>query len=198
MDIMTFFALLVAALLGIAGGFIAQRVITTRRIGGAEALAKRIVEEARKEAQAQKKELVLQGQNDLFAQKREVENELKEREREIKSRERKIDELGERLEERQEKCAEKERDLFHLEKDLAKRERSLAESEEFLQVRIDKQESILSEIAGLTPEEARKRLMADIEAKTRHEAAKMIRQIESEAREIGDRKAKDILCFLRK
>ena len=194
MDPIIIAALCGAVLAGCLAGMLVQRHLAAKRVGDADELARRIVEEARKEAQAQKKELLLQGQDDLFNQKRELENEFRERERDVKQRERKLDEMGGRLEEKLEKAAARELDLLTAEKELARKERELSESETFLQERISEQERRLSEIAGLTPDEARARLLADIEARTRHESAKMIRQIETQARETADRKAKDILC----
>ena len=194
MDIMTIVSAVLALLVGGALGYVLQSRATTKRIGDADELAKRIVEEARKEAQAQKKEILLQGQDDLYNQKRELENEFKERERDVKNRERKLEEMGDRLEERLGKATEKEHELLATEKDLARKERQLAENEEYLQGRIEEQEQRLAEIAGLTADEARERLLAEIEARTRHESARMIRQIETEARETADRKAKEILC----
>ena len=102
--------------------------------------------------------------------------------------------MGDRLEERLGKATEKEHELLATEKELARKERQLEENEEYLQGRIEEQEQRLSEIAGLTADEARERLLAEIEARTRHESARMIRQIETEARETADRKAKEILC----
>ena len=194
MDMLSIFAIMAAALAGLVVGALAWRAVSAKRVGDADELAKRIVAEARKEAQAQKKEILLQGQDDLFNQKRELENEFKARERDIKVRERKLDELGDRLEEKLEKATVKEQELLAVEKDLARKERQLAESEEFLQNRIEEQEQRLSQIAGFTAEEAKVQLFAEVEARTRHESAKMIRQIETEARETADRKAKDILC----
>ncbi len=194
MDPLFIAALVAAALLGVALGVLAHKRSAAKRVGDAEDLAKRIVAEARKEAQAQKKELLLQGQDDLFNQKRELENEFKEREREVKARERKLEEMGGRLEEKLEKATTREHELLTSEKELARKERQLSESEIFLQTRIDEQEQRLSEIAGLTADEAKARLFSEIEAKTRHESARMIRQIEMEARETADRKAKEILC----
>ena len=194
MDPLFIAALAVAALLGVALGVLAHKRSAAKRVGDADDLAKRIVAEARKEAQAQKKEILLQGQDDLFNQKRELENEFKEREREVKARERKLEEMGGRLEEKLEKATTREHELLTSEKELARKERQLSESEIFLQTRIDEQEQRLSEIAGLTADEAKARLFSEIEAKTRHESARMIRQIEMEARETADRKAKEILC----
>ena len=97
MDFMDIVWLALAAVVGLLVGALVHKSVTTKRIGDADELAKRIVEEARKEAQAQKKEILIQGQDDLFNQKRELENEFKEREREVKLRERKLEEMGGRL-----------------------------------------------------------------------------------------------------
>ena len=191
-----FTALSVLAAICVSGGvgFYLNKHLNAKRIGDATELATRIVEESRKEAQAQKKEILLQGQDELFNQKRELEHEFKERERELKARDRKLQEQGERLEEKLEKATEKEHELLSVEKDLSKKERKLAELEETLNERIDEQEPRLQEVSGLTAEEARQRLFAEIESRTRHEAAKMMRLIEAEARETADRKAKEIIA----
>ena len=191
-----FTALSVLAAICVSGGvgFYLNKHLNAKRIGDATELATRIVEESRKEAQAQKKEILLQGQAERFNQKRELEHEFKERERELKARDRKLQEQGERLEEKLEKATEKEHELLSVEKDLSKKERKLAELEETLNERIDEQEHRLQEVSGLTAEEARQRLFAEIESRTRHEAAKMMRLIEAEARETADRKAKEIIA----
>ena len=76
MDFMDIVWLALAAVIGLLVGALVHKSVTTKRIGDADELAKRIVEEARKEAQAQKKEILIQGQDDLFNQKRELENEI--------------------------------------------------------------------------------------------------------------------------
>ena len=194
MEFFTALSVLAAICLSGGVGFYLNKHLNAKRIGDATELATRIVEESRKEAQAQKKEILLQGQDELFNQKRELEHEFKERERELKARDRKLQEQGERLEEKLEKATEKEHELLSVEKDLSKKERKLAELEETLNERIDEQEHRLQEVSGLTAEEARQRLFAEIESRTRHETAKMMRLIEAEARETADRKAKEIIA----
>lgn len=194
MDITIWGYVVVAILAGMGVGFYLNKYLNTKRIGDASELATRIVEESRKEAQAQKKEILLQGQDELFNQKRELELEFKERERELKLRDRKLQEQGERLEEKLEKATEKEHELLSVEKDLSKKERKIAELEETLNERIQEQERRLQEVSGLTADEARQRLFAEIESRTRHEAARMMRLIEAEAKETADRKAKEIIA----
>ncbi len=194
MDTMTMSITGLVALLCLGVGMFLQKMLISKRLGDADMLAKRIVDEARKEAQAQKKEMILQGQDDLFQQKREMEGDLKERERELKARERKMDEMSGRLEEKLELATTRERDILGIEKELAKKERALTETEEYLQIRVEEQEKHLQEISGLTADEAKARLFEEVEARTRHEAARMIRLIETEAKETADRKAKQVLC----
>jgi len=183
-----------ALVLGYLLGYALHKYSSRKRLGDADELASRIVEEARKEAQAQKKEILLQGQDALFNQKRELETEFKELERELKIRDRKLQEQSERLEERVEKCTEKEHELLVSEKELTRKERSLQEAEEALAAKADEQQRRLEEVSRMTAEEAKAELFREIESRTRHEAAKMMRVIEAEARESADRKAKDIIA----
>ena len=100
----------------------------------------------------------------------------------------------ERLEKKVESLALKESELVNLEKKVVKQERLVEEKEEKLKELVADQEARLEEISGLTAEEARIRLMQDIESKARHEAAKMVRVIEMEAQESAHRKAQMIIA----
>lgn len=191
------FSILFVALgiiVGAAGGYALHRLLATKRLEDARELAKRIVEEARKEAVAHKKEAKLQAHDEILAQKKEMEAELKEREREIKQRENKVLEKEERLEDRLEKATQKESEVIALEKSLARKERKLEEREEEVERLAEEEARRLQEISGLTQEEARKRLMDDVEARARHEAGMMIRQIETEAKEQAVRKSQEVMA----
>jgi ribonuclease Y len=185
---------LIGLLVGGAGGFYCNRIIASKQLKDSEGLAKRIVDEARKEAQAHKKEILLQAHDEIFNQKKEMEQEFKEREKELKKRETKMLDKEERVEDRFEKVTQKESEVLSLEKSLTHKERQLIEKEESLERASLEQARKLQEISGLTVEEARQRLLEEIESRTRYEAAKMIRQIETEAKEHASRKAKEILA----
>ena len=189
-----FIAALAAVIIGGVGGFFAARLLSAKRVKDANGLAQRIVEEARKEAQAQKKEIVLQGKDEVLEAKRQMEQELKEQERELRARDKKLEEQGEKLETKLENARKKEQEILLTEKEFTRREKELDELDETLKSRMNEQERRLEEVAGLTVDEAKARLFGEIEARTRHEAAKMMRLIETEAREVADRKAKEILA----
>jgi len=185
---------IIGLIVGGGVGFYCNKFIASKQLKDSEGLGKRIVDEARKEAQAHKKEVLLQAHDEIFNQKKEMEQDFKEREKEMKKREAKMLDKEERVEERLEKVTQKESDLVSLEKGLSYKERQLFDKEESLDKMSQDQARKLQEISGLTVEEAKQRLLEEIESKTRYEAAKMIRQIESEAKEQASRKAKEILA----
>jgi ribonucrease Y len=187
-------AVLVGMVLGGVLGWALDRYISTKRLGDSRDLASKILEESRKEAQAQKKEFLLQAQDEIYRQKKELEGEYKEREKTLKKHEARLQEKEERLEGKLEKTTQKESELVTWEKRLAKQEIELEEQQKSLEAMCAEQQHKLEEVSGLTAEEARKRLLDDVESKIRHEAAKMIRAIEMEARETADRKAKEVLA----
>ncbi len=194
MSLMAIGLVLLGAIIGAATGYALHKVISSKRLNDAQELANRIIEEARKEAQAQKKEIILQGQDEIYNEKRHLEQEFKERETEIKNRDHKLQEQTERLERKREQATQKEQELLGQEKEFTRRERKLEEQAEFLEAKLNEQELRLQEVSGLTAEEAKERLFEEIGARTRHEAAKMMRQIEAEAKETASRKAKEILA----
>lgn len=185
---------LIGVLVGVGVGVFLNKKISAKKLQDANVLAEKILDEARKEAQAEKKEYLLQAQDDIYRQKKEMEQELKERESTLKKQELRIQEKEERLQSKQENNNQKESEIVVWEKRLTKQERDLEERQQQLDEVIQQQEKKLEQIAGLTAEEAKNRLMQEIESKTRHEAAATIRQIEMEAKENADRKAREILA----
>ncbi len=179
---------------GGAMGVFLQRWITAREVEGSTKLSEKILDEARKEAQAHKKEMILQGKDELLQQRKEFEAEVKLQEKELRKQENRLQDKEERLEKRLEQMAQKENETAALEKKLSKNEKKLQEEQEKIEELIQKQTQKLEEISGLTVENARISLMQEIESRTRHEAAKMMRQIEEEARETANRQAQKILA----
>lgn len=180
---------------GLGAGFLLNRYIANKQISDSQGLAQRIVEEARKESEALKKETRLQAQDEIYSQKKELEREFKDRESQLKNEEKRLHSKEERLDEKREQVADKEAQVVELEKQLIKQEKQLSELEEDLERKNDEHERKLQEISGLTVEEAREKLLTEIESRTRHEAAKMIRTIEMEAKENASKKAKEILSL---
>ncbi len=190
-------AILIACVCLIIGGVVGvffQRQITAREVEGSTKLGEKILDDARKEAQAQKKEMILQGKDELLQQKKEFEAEVKLQEKELKKKESRLQDKEERLEKRLEQMTQKENETIALEKKLSKNEKKLQEEQEKVEALIRQQTQKLEAISGLTVENARATLMQEVESRSRHEAARMVRQIEEEARETANRQAQKILA----
>ncbi len=195
MDFSTVLIVVVSLCAGGAGGYYLYQFISQKTLKESRSLAERILEEAKKEAQAQKKEFLVQAQDDLYRQKKELENEYKERTQSLEGKEAQLARKQEKLEEKQEQIVARESEQLGVEKRLANLERTLAEKQEQLDRAAEEHLQRLQEVSGLTVEEARKLVLAETESRTRHEAAKMIRQIEMEAREAADKSGKKILAL---
>jgi ribonuclease Y len=191
----TILTVLAAVVIGAGAGFVLNAYVANKRNADARNLAERIVEEARKEAEAMKKELRLQAQDEVFHLKKEQEAEFKGRDQDLKRQEARLQEKEERIEQKLEKLAQKESEVIELQKKLITQEKKLEEMTSEIEARAQEQERMLQDISGLTRDEARQRLMSEIESKTRHEAAKMVRRIETEAQENASKKAREILSL---
>ena len=187
-------SIILTAIVGIVAGCFIQNRVTAKRLGDAKDLATRIINEARKEASAQKKELLVQCQDEILQQKKAMEIEYREQEREIKNRERKVQDLTERLDEKIERVTKKEDEIIAFEKEQAAKRTATGRKRSGTAKPHGRAGTQTPRSCGLTVEEAKARLFQEIEARTRHEAAHIVRVIETEAKENADRKAKEIIA----
>jgi ribonuclease Y len=155
----------------------------------------RIVEEARKEAEAVRKEADLQSKEVVLQARTEWEREVKELRREIAAVERRVAQKEEAVDRKLESFAQRDGDLTRQEDALKQREQSIKERQAEYQQLIDGVRRKLEETAGLTREEAKKSLLDQMVDEARHDGAKLIRQVESEAREEADRRAKKVISI---
>jgi ribonuclease Y len=147
--------------------------------------ARRDAETIRKEAEVQAKDIVLQAREESERQTRKHERELAAIERRVAQTEEAVGRKLERLEERDEQFRKREDRLEKAESQIEARQQDLDNAIEGARGRLE-------EIAGLTQDEAKQELVAQMVGEARHDAAKHVRQIEAEAREEADRRAKKI------
>lgn len=180
----------VFALLNIASFFVGvtyRKKIAEKEFGSAEEKAKAIVADAEKDAKGKQREILLEGKEAAQKLKTEAEAEIKERRREISVQERRINQKEETLDRKTDSLEKKDHLLSQKLKDMDKKE---AEITEIKQQQLDN----LEKISGLTRDEARDLIMADIENQTRHDAAVMVKEIEQQAKENAERNARNIIA----
>src|SRR6266536_1597495 len=153
-------------------GYFAQKLATARKLGDAESRAQRILDDA----------------------KRLVDQASRESESKIREAERRINQQEEQLTRRLDQLDRRETDAQARERGLAERERTVAANEARLSTALEEQRRKLEGIAGLTAEEAKRQLLAQMEAEARREAQLIAMRLEEEARETAHVKAKEVLA----
>ncbi len=184
---------LVAVLAAIISGIFAFRFgisyrkkISEAEIGSAEEEAKRIIDEAYKNVENKKREVLLEAKEETHKNRVELEKEIKERRNEIQRQERRIQQKEESLDKKIDQLENREESLNRQNKEVQKMKESVLEIEK-------KQVSELERISGFTADEAKQFLLKKIEDEAKHEAAIMIRDIQERAKETAEKKAKEII-----
>lgn len=124
--------------------------------------------------------------NQLTAVAKEQSQDAERRQRRLDERERLLAEEAERLAERDRRISSTEADLLEREASFARRDSELAEGEE-------RHREELERIAGLTSDAARVEVVETIEAQAKREAALLVRDIENDARNTAEQRARHIV-----
>ena len=154
------------------------------KIGNAEARAREIIDDAVKTAEAKKKESLLEIKEESIKNKNELEKETKERRSELQRYEKRVLSKEEALDKKSEAIERREAGFTAKEEELRQREEKV---EELSQQRVQE----LERISGLTSEQAKEYLLKTVEEDVKHDTAKMIKELEAQAKEEADKKAKE-------
>jgi len=185
----------VVALLGGVIGFLVRKRFADAKIGSAKKAAQRLIEEAEKRAEILKKEALLQAKDKFYQEKAEFEKETVEKRQELQNLEKRIMQKESNLDKKIEMLEVKETDISRKEKALAQQEKTIVDQEKKVASVLEKQRAQLENIAKMSSEEAKRLLMETMEGEAKHEAAKRIKKIEEETRELADKKAKEIISL---
>ena len=161
----------------------------------ASSTALRILDEARKESEVARKEAQVQAKDIVLNAQQAAEREIKERRSEIQQIEKRIQGKEEAIEKRLQSL--EARDVENTRRETAAREREakIAEREREQAELVRHTQERLEQVAAMTREEAKRTLLDDMLGEARHEAAKKIRQVEEEAKQEAERKAKKIVSI---
>ncbi|MGI6142917.1 MAG: ribonuclease Y [bacterium] len=171
------------ALIAFIVGYWARKYIAEAKIASAEEAAKRILEQAEKDGEAKKREITLEAKEEIHKIRADQEREYRERRNELQRMERRVVQKEESLDRKMELLEKKEDEL-------ASREAAVQKIKENLEELYQKQLAELERLSGLSSEEAKSILLANIEKEIRHEAAIMIKDIENQAKEEAEKRAK--------
>ncbi len=163
-----------------------HKQVSDGKIGSAEERARKIIDEALKSAEDTKREKLLEVKEESLKTRNELEKEVKDRRNEMQRAERRIQQKEENVEKRSEAIERREQSLSAREENLNKKSEEVAKlNEQRLQE--------LEKISGLTSEQAKEYLLKIVEDDVKHESAIMIKNMEAEAKEEADKRAKEIV-----
>ena len=181
--------LIAAALaLGAVVGFLVRRMIAEKKIGSAEAEAKRILGDCAQQAEAMKKERLIEVKEEMLRLRNETEADLKERREEVKSVERRLTQKEENLDHKSETLDRKNELL----------EEKIRENDalrEEINATLAQQQNVLEGLAGLTAEEAKEELIERVEGEVKHDLAQRLDELETQFKDEADTKARNILSL---
>ena len=182
----------IAAVVALVVGAVISRAVTISKlkkdaesqIGNAESRARQIIDDALKNAEATKKEALLEVKEESIKTKNELEKETKERRAELQRYEKRVLSKEEALDKRADAISQREASFTHKEEQIKQRE---AKVEELNRQRVQE----LERISGLTSEQAKEYLLKTVEDDVKHDTAKLIKELETQAKEEAGKKAKE-------
>ena len=181
-------ALAAGAAAGIFIGITVRKNTAEKEIGSAEEEAKRIVSDAIKNGEAKKKELVLEGKEEVHRFRNESEKEIADRRREVQRQERRIQQKEETLDRKLDNVEKKEERISK------KNKEADAKLEEIETIK-KSQFEMLEKISGFTAEQAKNYLLSQLEDELTHEKSVKIMEYQEQLKEEADEKARNIISL---
>ena len=161
-----------------------RKNVVEAKIGSAEEKARQIIDDAVKTAETKKRESLLEIKEESIKNKNELDKEIKERRAEIQRNERRVVQKEENLDKKLESIEKREAGFTAKEEEIKRQRAEVAKlSEERIQE--------LERISGLTSEQAKEYLLKTVEDDVKTDTAKMIKEMETRAKEEAGKKAKD-------
>ena len=178
--------LVISVLISVTATNTYHKKVADQKIGSAEERARKIIDEALKSVEDTKREKLLEVKEESLRARNDLDKEVRERRAEVQRSERRVQQKEENVEKRSDAIEKRETGLNAREEALAKKSAEVAKlNEQRLQE--------LEKISGLTSEQAKEYLLKIVEDDVKHESALMIKNMESEAKEEADKRAKEIV-----
>jgi ribonucrease Y len=148
--------------------------------------AQRLIDDSHKEAEALKKEKLLEAKDEIFRERAKMEKDREERRNELQRLERRLLQKEENLDKKLELFEKRERGLTSKEQELARKKEQLSQLE-------SKQRGELERVAKMSTDEAREILLKKVEDEIQFEIASKIKSMEDSIKETADLKARRII-----
>ncbi|MCL4542791.1 MAG: ribonuclease Y [Deltaproteobacteria bacterium] len=183
------------SLLFFIAGFIVKYTIDKISLRNTISKANLIIKEAEKNAEEIKKDSLLSAKSEAIRLKEIAEEEIRVQKQELNQMEKRLSIKEDNLEKRITLIERKENDFLRRERGLIQSEKTIVEKEKKTEEVLKEKIYELERISGMTAPAAKNSLINSIVEEAKHEAAKSIKKIEDETREVADKKAKEIIAL---
>jgi len=173
-----------AVVVGVGLGFLVRHYTFKDKIKKQQQRAEQLLEKAETEAS----EIVLAAKDEALQLRNAAEQELERRRAGLRREEEHMQQRREKLDHRQERLEQREGTLN-------KRQSTLDRQRNEIERLQQEQVAALERIAGLSREEAKQELLKIVEEESRQYMARVIRQVEAEAKEEADTRAREVITY---
>ena len=179
---------LISAVIFTFVGFAIRKKIAESKMKSAENEAKRILELANKEAENKKREEIFKAQEEIMSSRKELDQEIRERRGEVQRQENRLIQKEENLENKMNLLERKEKELQTKVQENENRSKELEELK-------NKEMQELERISRLSQEEAKNKLLTEMEKQITVEKAALLKELDQRAKETADKNAKEIIGY---
>lgn len=176
-------------------GWVLRGKSSEKKVAENEKLAEKIVQEAKREAETEKKRLIIEAKDEWYKAKAKFEKDTQSARSQLQRDERKLNDRERDLNRRADLLERKEKEVRKSEQEVAGREKSVAQKETQLDRLVEEQNVRLEKIANMSAEEAKQLLMVNLENEARHSAAKLVGEIRENALRNADKQARKIITL---
>jgi ribonuclease Y len=179
---------LVLGLLAGAGvGYFVRKNQAEKEATSAEVRAKSLLEDAERQAESKRREALVEAKDEIFRMRQEAEADVKRRSAEIDKKE-------DRIAQREATLDSRNTSLDRKEQALEAKDAEVESTRKELEALAERAKSELERVAGMTSQDARQSLIEQIEDDAKRDAMVIVRDIEAQAREEGDKRARKIIA----
>ena len=174
-------------------GWIAANKVNHGKMRSAEAYARKITEDAEREAENIKKAAILDAKDEWYRERSKFEKDTRDARQDIEKLQQELHDRERKLDKKVDILNAKERNILIKERENAAKDKALRVKTDQLNQLINKQNEKLERISGMTTEEAKEQLLANLEKEARVHAAKIQKEIRDKAIREADRESKEII-----
>lgn len=178
--------IITSVVVGIVLGYLIRFVMAKMDANSAELRKHKIIQEAKEKAERERKHAISSANSEIQKERHKLENENRDRRAEIQK-------LENRVLQREANIDKKSQYLEDKERNIENKMKQIKEKEEKLERIIEEERKELEKISGFSAEEAKNALIKGIEEDAKKSAAKIVDNIEKNAIETGERKAREII-----